>query len=225
MVKNIRMAGVAALFVFVAFTIHLLNAYYYEPRMGFSSLADYLSAERLQVGMRADSWTWSGYGHFATGIALVILAAVVREWFVVRRPVAATLTASIGALAGMTFLLIGVLDLQGRDITLAFDRANPGNTTAIVLASAYLRQIASLTALILLGWFIVQLTWCARQFDKLPRLFGFFSYITGIAAFWVFRSSGAYAIAYLLIPFWALGLGIILYSRAQTLAHFEPQYV
>ncbi|MCB1624094.1 MAG: hypothetical protein KDI32_05875 [Pseudomonadales bacterium] len=223
--QNIRVAGVAALFIAVAFAVHLLNAYYFEPQMGFRSVADYMSADRLRVGLRAESWTWSGYGHFVTGIALIVMAAVVREWFVVRRPVAATLTALVGALAGIAFLLIGVMDLQGRDIALAYDRANPGNTTAIVLAAAYPRQIASLAGLILLGWFIVQFTWCAREFDKLPRLFGFFSYVAGVASFWVFRSTGAYAIAYLLIPLWALGVGIILYSRSRTLAEFEPQYV
>lgn len=223
--KNIRSAGVAALFIFVAFVLHLLNTYYFESRMGFGSLADYMSAERLQAGMRAESWTWSGYGHLATGIALIVMAAVVREWFAARRPVGATLTASVGALAGVAFLLLGIIDLQGRDIALAYDRANPGNTSAIVLATAYLRQIVNLAALMVLGWFIVQFTWLLRQFDKLPRLLALFSYATGIAAFWVFRSLGAYAVAYLMIPLWALSVGVILYARSRALAYFEPQYV
>jgi hypothetical protein len=224
MSSQIKAAGVAALFVFLAFAMHLANIFYFEPRMGFHSLRDYIHVPQLLVGLRSPSWLWTGYGHFATGIALVVLSAVCMQWARVRAPTGAVLVAIIGTLAALAFLLLGLIDLQGRDILFAFDLSNPGHTEAFVGSVALLRNIVNVTAIVLLGWFIAQLTWTLRSIGKLPLLFATFSYVTGLVAFWLFRTPTVYGVAYVLIPIWALVLGLMLYTRADSLARFEEQY-
>jgi hypothetical protein len=223
--QRIKAAGIAALFIFVAFAVHLANLFYFEPQMGFRSLADYMSTEQLLVGLRSSAWRYSGYAHFVTGIALVVLAVVAARWVRERAPTGALLVGATGTLAAMAFLLNGVVDLQGRDILFALDARNPGYTTAFVATLAFVRNILNLAALILLGWFIVQLTWSLRGAGKLPFLFALFSYVTGLVAFWLFRTPATYGVAYVLIPIWALVLGFTLYSQADALARFEEKYV
>ncbi len=225
MSSQIKAAGVAALFVFWAFAVHLANIFYFEPQMGFHTLRDYIHVPQLLVGLRSSSWLWTGYGHFATGIALVVLSAVTVQWARSRAPIGALLVGAIGVLAAFAFLLMGIIDLQGRDILFAFDLSNPGHTPAFVGSVALLRNIVNVTAIVLLGWFIVQFTWTLRTIGKLPLLFAVFSYVTGLVAFWLFRTPTVYGVAYVLIPLWALALGILLYARADSMARFEEKYL
>jgi hypothetical protein len=225
MAGQLRVAGLAALFVFVAFAVHLLNIFYFEPKMGFASLADYLSVDKIEVGLRSRSWIWSGYGHFATGIALAVLTAVAFQWMRSRVPTGAVLVVVTGVLAAFAFFSLGLIDLQGSSILLGIEAANPGNKAPAIMAFALLRNTASVIALVALGWFIVQLTWSLRDLNRLPFLFAIFSYVTGLVAFWLFRGPAGMLVAYALIAIWAFGLGFHLFSRADSLAFFEEKYV
>jgi hypothetical protein len=225
MAAYLRFAGVAALFVFAAFVTHLLNSYYFEPQMGFKSLADYMSADKLRAALRAPSWTWSGYGHIATGIALVAIGSIVRTWAASRRPVSSLLQVILAALAGFAFIWVGIVDLAGSDFLGAYDAANPGHATETMLSAALLRNVALLVALVLLGLFLVTVTVCLRGLGKLPFWPGLLGYAAGLACLWTLRNPVAVSIAYVLIPIWALWVGIILYRDSQSLANFEERYI
>jgi hypothetical protein len=223
--QQIRAAGIAALFIFFAFAVHLANIFYFEPQMGFKSLADYMSADQLIVGLKSEPWTWSGYAHFVTGLALAVIAAVLVRWVRQRAPTGTLLVGIAGSLGALAFMLNGIIDLQGRDMLFAYDVRNPGNTQAIVITFAFLRNIVNITALVLLGWCVVQFTWVLRGVGKLPFLFAIFSYVAGLVTFWLFRTPSVYAAAYILLPLWALGFGLTLVTRAESLAQFEEKYV
>jgi hypothetical protein len=225
MSSHIQAAGIAALFIFLAFAMHLTNMFYFEPRMGFDGVRDYAYVPQLLNGLRSPSWLWSGYGHFATGVALVVVTAVLVQWSRVRAATGAALTGIVGTMAALAFLLNGLIDLQGSSILFAIDAGNPGHTEAYVGSSAILRNTVNVAAIVLLGWFIVQLTWTLRGIGKLPFGFALLSYITGLVAFWLFRTPTVYLAAYVLIPVWALLFGLILYTKADSLGQFDEKYL
>jgi hypothetical protein len=225
MSSQIQAAGVAAMFIFFAFLMHLANIFYFEPQIGFQSLRDYSDVPQLLKGLRSPSWLWSGYGHLATGIALVVITAVMLVWTRTRAATSAALVGIVGTLAAMAFVMNGIIDLQGSSIMFAFDAANPGHTESFVGSSAILRNVVNVSAIVLAGWFIVQVTWTLRGIGKLPFWFALLSYIIGLTAFWLFRTPTVYLAAYLLIPLWALIFGLTLYAKAESLARFEEKYL
>jgi hypothetical protein len=157
MSKQVRAAGMAALVIFLAFAVHASNLFYFEPRMGFARPGDYASIPKLAVGLRSASWLWSGYAHFATGLALVALAGVGSRLFESSRPLGSRLGLATGVLA---------------------------------------------------GWFILHFNWCLRRTRRVGFLLGLLGYAAGLAGFGAFLWPGGYGLAYLLLPAWALWIGV-----------------
>lgn len=221
MARSARTGGIAALLIFLAFAVHWANILYFEPRMGFDSPLDYADLRKVAGGLSSLAWLWSGYAHLLTGFALLVLAVVAAHAFAPQRPVAARLLALTGALAALGFALTGVIDVPGRRVFWVVDAANPGNTAALVGGLVLARAAANNLALVLFGWFALQLTWCARRGGRLPFLAGLLGYLCGLAGLAVFAAPIASALAYALIPLWMLWLGVLLYRRADSIVVAE----
>lgn len=218
MQSQIRRAGSAAILVAIAFAVHLVNMFVFEPRMGFATVADYASVEKLAVAMKSDAWRASGYAHFVAGWALVVVATVGFRTFRTRRPTGAAFVFAFGALAGLLYLLTAVIDIPGRGMIWMLDAQNPGNTSALIAGSAFVRSAVNAAAIVVTGIFVLHFTWAARQTQSLPLVVGLLGYLTGLVCVSVMWTPVAYGLAYLLIPVWALVLGIVLRRNASAIA-------
>lgn len=220
--KYIRRAGLAAYLITAAFAVHLANQFWFEPHMGFESIADYASPERLEVGLRSDSWLWSGYAHFVTAWAVLVLAIVAHRLTHASRPLGAAFTAAFGVLAAGAFLLTSVLDVPGRGISASMRELNAAESDALILASAHLRSAVNALAIVACGLFVLHFNWTLRSRGDVPWTYGLLGYVTGALAVALMFSPIAYGLSYLLLPLWALATGMILRSRAAVLAGSKP---
>lgn len=219
--EQVSRAGLAAYFIAAAFAVHLANQFWFEPRMGFERIADYATAAKLAVGLRSDSWLWSGYAHFVTGWALPVLALA--AWRVSSaRPLAAAFTAAFGILAALAYLFTSVIDVPGRGILGLITQMNPLQADSMVLASAYVRSVVNALAIVATGLFILHFNWTLRSQGKVPWPYGLFGYLTGLTALALMFSPIAYGLSYLLIPLWAAATGFVLRANAHRIAGTQP---
>ena len=218
MISQVRAAGAAAMVIALAFAVHLSNIFYFEPRMGFARLTDYASFAKLAVGLRSTSWLWSGYAHFATGLALVVLASIGGRLIEPQRPLAGRLIFATGLLAALPFTFTGVCDITGRNLREMLDLTNPGHSDALYGALALLRGIVNNLSIVLLGWFILHLNRNLRRTRRLGFLLGLLGYLTGLTAFSAYAWPGGYGLAYLLTPAWALWMGVEFITDAAHVA-------
>jgi len=206
--KEVKRGGAAAIVVGLAFLVHLANQFWFEPRMGFGSIADYADTARLAVGLRSGPWVASGLAHGATGVALIVFGLAACAAFAQRRPGAARAIVVFTALAGLAFLLTAVVDVPGRRLLWALDAANPSITAPLIASAALLRGVLNLAAIVLAGCALLCFTWSARQVKALSLSTGVLGYLAGAAGVATFLSPGAYGAAYLLIPAWAILTGL-----------------
>lgn len=179
-----RLAPPAALVIFAAFLVHNVNALYIEPHvLGFEDPAsDYAKVEKLRNAIGHWPWLASGSGHFLTGFASVLLALWGWHAFRERHPLAAPLLLVAGLFAGAGFLLGGITDLLGSHSVGLFAAANPAWTDALYLADSLFRVVLNGFAIVSFGWFIVQISWCARHGAELPAGLCRFGYLAGATA-------------------------------------------
>ena len=179
----VRPAAIAASVIFFAFLMHNVNAFYIEPQwLGFEDpRVDYAKVEKLRNAIGSVPWRLSGFGHFLTGFAAVVLALWVQTAFAQTCPLAARLGRAAGLLAGGGFLLTGICDQMGSHALGLLAGANPGLTDSLYLANSLLRINFNGLAIVALGWFVVQLAWCGRVTRRLPVAFVYFSWLAGAA--------------------------------------------
>lgn len=220
---QLRRAGTAAIVIALAFCVHLVNMFVFEPRMGFTSVADYATVDKLVVAMKSDAWRASGYAHFVAGWAVIVLAVVGFRTFRTRRPTGAAFVFAFGGLAGLLYLLTAVIDIPGRGMIWMLDAQNPGHTPALIASGAFVRSAVNAAAIVLTGLFVLHFTWAARQTKSLPFLVGSLGYVTGLVGLGVMWTPVAYGLAYLLIPIWAVVLGVVLRTRAVDIAALSAE--
>jgi hypothetical protein len=208
----VRPAGYAALVIFLAFAMHNLNGAWIEPRyLGFASYADYADLGKLMNASRAWPWLLSGLGHVASGFAMVILTMGIYSTYRDSRPAAALIALGAGLLAAAGFLLLGVSHVIGRQTLFLLADANPGLREAAYMTATVTRIVFNGLAQVALGWFAVQLSWCAMSTRSLPAAFVWYGYLSGAAGLLM---AVAYVPVYLFtVLLWALWLGVLLLRR------------
>lgn len=204
----IRSAGYAALVIFLAFAMHNLNGAVIEPRLlSFDSYADYASLEKLMAASRAWPWLASGLGHVATGFAMVVLTLGVYARYRELRPSAALLALGAGLVSAVGFFLIGISHVIGRQTLFLLADANPDMAKTAYMTATVIRIWVNGLAQVGLGWFAVQLSWCAWHTRTLPRSFAVYGFLSGVAGLVM---AVAYIPVYLFtVLVWALWLGIV----------------
>lgn len=174
-----RLASGAAALVFLAFAMHNLNALYIEPNLlGFEDpRVDYAKVEKLQPAMTSWPWRLSGLGHLVTGFAAVILGFATHARFVEVRMIAARLALGAALLAGAGFLLTGISSLLGAQALELLAEQNADQTRSLFLAGSVVRISFNGLAIVAMGWFALQLSWCGLQTGGLQRAFCYFGYL------------------------------------------------
>jgi len=176
-----RAAGYGALLIFLAFLMHNLNAWYIEPNfLGFEDpRTDYANAGKLRNAMGSVPWMLSGFGHFVSGFGAVALGLAASELFRSSRPVAGRLALGAGLLSGAGFMLTGIADMMGGQALGLLASQNESQMTAIYLAGSIMRIGFNGLAIVALGWFAVQLSWCGLTTRRLPKGFCYFGFVAG----------------------------------------------
>jgi hypothetical protein len=211
-----RLAGLAALAIFLAFAMHALNAFYIEPRfLGFESFMDYARIDKLKNAIGSVPWRLSGVGHLLSGFAMVVLATAAYGRFKAERPLAAALAAGAAALSAAGFLLTGLADVPGSGALKLLVAQNPGTETHAYLANSLMRIAFNNLAIVGLGWFAVQLSWCGLKTGGLPRAFSYFGYFAGLTGLGMMAVFTPYL---LVVPIWSLWLGILLLRSTEVAA-------
>jgi len=211
-----RLAGFAALVIFLAFAMHALNAFYIEPRfLGFESFMDYAKIDKLKNAIGSVPWRLSGVGHLLSGFAMVVLAMAAYGRFKAETPIAAALAAGAAALSAAGFLLTGLADVPGSGALKLLVAQNPGTETHAYLANSLMRIAFNNLAIVGLGWFAVQLSWCGLQTGRLPKAFSYFGYLAGLTGLGMMAVFTPYL---LVVPIWALWLGIVLLRSTEVAA-------
>ncbi len=176
----VRAAGYAALVIAAAFAMHNLNGAWIEPRyLGFTGYADYADLGQLVNASRSWPWLASGIGHLSSGFAMVVLALGVFGIHRDRCPGAALIALAAGLLSATGFLLLGLSHVIGRQTLMLLADANPGLSDAAYMAATVVRIWVNALAQVGLGWFAVQLSWCALRTATLPRAFAWYGYLCG----------------------------------------------
>ncbi|RLA40372.1 MAG: hypothetical protein DRR42_25945 [Gammaproteobacteria bacterium] len=203
----------AALVMAFAFFIHNVNGIYIEPTfLGFEDrVNDYAKIEKLQNALLSWPWILSGFGHLLTGFASFVLGVVGNHLFIDDHPIASRLCSYAAIAAGCGFLLTGVTSVGGaQTLTLLADN-NPDYVQVVFLASTITRVSFNSLAIVAMGWFMLQISWCGLKTAKLPRTFCYFGYLSALSGLLM---AIAYIPVYLpLYFFWALWLAIILGYR------------
>lgn len=209
--QQLKQAATVAAFLIVAgMLIHNLNALYLEPMfLGFEDkAADYADMAKIEDALWSFSFTSSGIAHIVVGFSLMILALFLSEFLRSTTPIGARLTFIAGMLAGLGFLLTGIADIPGAVYAGLIRGQNPAHNTEILLMATIFRSFVNVLAIVGLGWFAGQLSWCAMRAGFLPkwvRIFGWINVLPGIFSL-IFPPAG---FAYIqLVPVWMLMLGL-----------------
>lgn len=200
-----KMAAGAAFVMFLAFLMHSTNALYIEPNiLGFEDPAvDYAKVDKLRNAMGSLPWALSGLGHLLTGFAAMILGFAVHVRFVEARPVAARLGLGAAIAAAAGFMLTGISDLMGAQALGLLEAQNPEQTQAIYLAASIMRISFNGLAIVAMGWFALQLSWCGLQTGQLPRAFCYFGYLAALSGLLMaFAYIPVYLTLYLVWSLW-----------------------
>ena len=203
-----RLAALAALVIFLAFFMHTLNALVIEPRvLGFESFMDYAKVEKLKNAIGSVPWRLSGIGHLLSGFAMVVIALATYRRFRPSRPLAGALAAGAAMLSAAGFLLTGLTDVPGSGALNLLVAQNPGTETNAYLANSLIRIAFNNLAIVSLGWFAVQLSWCRLKTGAQPKAFTYYGFLAGLSGLGMIITFTPYLPLFLL---WALWLGILL---------------
>lgn len=203
-----KLAARAAFVIFIAFLMHNLNALVIEPRvLGFTDPAvDYAKIDKLQKAMTSWPWMLSGLGHLLSGFAAMIIGFAVHRQFVDSNPIAARLALGAAIASACGFLLTGISNVGGAYTLELLAAQNPDQVSAIFLAATVMRVSFNSLAIVALGWFALQLSWCGIQSGRLPRSFCYFGYLAALSGLLMaFAYVPIYLVLYL---FWSLWMGI-----------------
>lgn len=183
-----RRAGIAALVLCAAFAMHSVNALVIEPRfLGFENpQVDYADIDKLRNAIGSVPWTLSGFGHLASGFAMVYLALAAREMFREHKLVPARVALVAGVIGAVGFLLTGIADLVGGGpfgspfgAVKLLAAANPDLERAAYLSQALSRITYNSLAQVGLGWYAVLVSWCGLKTGLLGRALCRFGYVSG----------------------------------------------
>lgn len=200
-----KLAAGAAFIMFLAFLMHNVNGLYIEPNfLGFEDRAvDYAKVEKLQNAMLSWPWVLSGFGHLMTGFATIILGFAAHRLFVEQRPIAARLALGAAIAAACGFLLTGVSNVGGAQSLELLAMQNPDRTQAIFLAATVMRISFNGLAIVAMGWFAMELSWCGLQTGQLPRSFCYFGYLAAVSGLLMaFAYIPVYLTLYLIWSLW-----------------------
>lgn len=206
-----KVAAGAAFTVFLAFLVHNINALYVEPNLlGFEDPAvDYAKVEKLQNAMTSVPWLLSGLGHLLTGFAVLVLGFATHTRFVEARPIAARLALGAAIVAACGFLLTGISSMLGAQALELLVEQNPDQTRSMFLAASIARISFNGLAIVSMGWFALQLSWCGLQTRELPRGFCYLGYLAASCGLLMaFAYIPIYLSVYLL---WSLWMGTLFF--------------
>jgi len=207
-----RLAGIAAVVMFLAFFMHLLNAWYIEPMyLGFHSFADYANPEKLRNAIGTVAWTVDGIGFLLNGFATFFFGLLALEAFSGDCPIAARLASLAAFSSAIGFLLVGIVDLMGGTVQELLANQNVEQAQAIFLSAGFVRVIVRGLAIVSFGWFALQFSWCGLHTSRLPKTFCYFGYLTGLAGLsMAFAYIPIHSTAFLIYSFW---LAIVLFRN------------
>ena len=215
MYQMVRPAAWAAFSIFLAFFIHNVNALYVEPRiLGFENPAvDYAKVNLLRNASGSLAWTLSGFGHLFSGFAAIVLGFATYQWFVKDRPVAVRLALGAATVSGAGFMLTGIADVMGGQALKLLATHNPEQIDAIYLAGSVMRITFNGLAIVALGWFAIQLSWCGLKTGWLSKAFCYFGFFAGVSGLML---AVVFVPVYLqLYLVWSLWLAISLWRTKQ----------
>jgi len=202
-------ATIAAFLIVVGMLIHNLNGLYLEPTfLGFEEPTSYADMAKIENAQWSFSFTSSGISHIVVGFSLMILGLFLSEYFKKALPIGSKLTFIAAMLSGLGFLFTGISDIPGTRYGELLRDLNPDYNTNILLMVTIFRGMVNTLAIIALGWFAGQVSWCAGQTDTFPkgfRIFGYINVLPGIASL-ILPVAGFIYIQ--LLPLWMLWLGL-----------------
>jgi hypothetical protein len=203
-------ATVAAFLIVVGMLIHNLNGLYLEPTfLGFEDpTSDYANMAKIENALWSFSFLSSGISHIVVGFSLMILGLFLSEFFGKALPIGSKLIFIAAMLAGLGFLFTGISDIPGTVYGGLLRKQNPDYNTDVLLMVTIFRGMVNILAIVGLGWFAGQVSWCAGQTNAFPRgfrIFGYINVLPGIMSF-IFPPAGFMYIQ--LVPLWMLWLGL-----------------
>lgn len=202
-------ATIAAFLIVVGMLIHNLNGLYLEPTfLGFEEPTSYADMAKIENAQWSFSFTSSGISHIVVGFSLMILGLFLSEYFKKPLPIGSKLTFIAAMLSGLGFLFTGIADIPGTRYGELLRDLNPDYNTNILLMVTIFRGMVNTLAIIALGWFAGQVSWCAGKTDTFPkgfRIFGYINVLPGIASL-ILPVAGFIYIQ--LLPLWMLWLGL-----------------
>ncbi len=207
-----RLAGFAAVVMFLAFFVHLLNAWYIEPMyLGFRNFADYANPEKLRNAIGTVAWTVDGVGFLLNGFAVFFFGLLALEAFSGECPIAARLASLAAFSSAIGFLLVGIVDLMGGTVQELLATQNVEQAQAIFLSAGFVRVMFRGLAIVSFGWFALQFSWCGLRTNRLPKVFCYFGYLTGLAGLsMAFAYIPIHSTAFLIYSFW---LAVVLFRN------------
>ncbi len=207
-----RLAGIAAIVMFLAFFVHLLNAWYIEPvYLGFRNFADYANPDKLRNAIGTVAWTVDGVGFLLNGFAAFFFGLLALEAFSGECPITARLASLAAFSSALGFLLVGIVDLMGGTVQELLATQNVEQAQAIFLSAGFVRVIVRGLAIVSFGWFALQFSWCGLQTGRLPKVFCYFGYLTGLAGLsMAFAYIPVHSTVFLIYSFW---LAIVLFRN------------
>ena len=206
-----RTAALAATVILLAFIIHNINAWYVEPQIfGFTNPAeDYADLDKLRVARVSWQWALSGFGHFVTGFAMVVLGVCLYERFSRICPRRAKITLLAAAIAAVGFLMRGISDITVRIVVDLLLAANPGHDEPVLISASALYGLVNTLAVVGLGWFMISLARCAAHGEAAGKAFRWFSYLVGLIGVAAVSGLPLYLTPFLI---WLIWLNLILWQ-------------
>ncbi|MGI9308209.1 MAG: hypothetical protein ACR2P6_03035 [Gammaproteobacteria bacterium] len=213
MQSSIRAASTAAFLIFVAMLIHNLNGMYLEPTfLGFEEPTDYGDMTKIENALWSFSFTSSGISHMVVGFAMVFLGLGLYDIFRDFSHMASRLILVAAVMSGLGFFLTGVSDIPGTAYAGLLRDMNPEFNETILLVITLFRGIANSVAIVGLGWFAGQTSWCMLKSDLFSepsdRWFAYLGYLNilpGIAALGLPVAGFLYLKT---LPIWMIWLGL-----------------